>query len=496
MEYKYLDYNYYLNNKSTFISNIKLKKCIKKNNLLYLNNVDKDLKVNGFKLDKDQIEAVYTDELNTLVLAGAGSGKTLTIEGKIKYLVEEKNIKENEILCISFTNDSVNNLKSRINYNVNIFTFHKLALEIINDYKISIYLDNNYLGYIINEIFLSIVSNISEKMLDYFKNEITSFISLYKNYNYDYKYLEKLSRHKKFIKLIKYIYLIYEEELKSTNYVDFNDIINMATNLIENKGLKRYYKYIIVDEYQDISDNRYKLIKAIKDSCQSKLFVVGDDYQSIYKFSGSNINMITRFKKYYGFTRVIKIVNTYRNSLELITAANSFIIKNTHQIRKKLICSKHLEKPIKIVYYKKNESIKFKKLLEIIPGEILILGRNNFDVNYILGDDVFLKDNKIIYKKSYDYKTVHKSKGLEEENVILINLNNSKYGFPNKKNDNITRFLLPKDKYLYEEERRLFYVALTRTKNYIYLLVDIDNQSIFVKELLRNSKKYIEVLDL
>lgn len=494
MEYKYLDHNYYLNNKSNFINNIKLKNYIKRNNSLYINN--DAIEVNNYKLDKNQSEAIYTDEVNTLVLAGAGSGKTLTIEGKINYLIEEKNIKEDEILCLSFTNDSVNDLKRRVKYNIDIYTFHKLALEIINDYKISINLDNDYLGYIISELFLSIVSSIDEKTLNYFKNEIISFISLYKNYNYGYKYIDKLSKNNKMIKLIKYFYLIYESELKSTNYVDFNDLINMATSLIENKGLKRYYKYIIVDEYQDISDNRYKLIKAIKESCNSKLFAVGDDYQSIYKFSGSNINMITKFKKYYGYTRVIKIINTYRNSLELIIVANNFINKNKHQIRKKLLSNKHLEKPIKIIYYKKNESIKFKKLLDLINSEVLILGRNNYDVNYIINDEITYKDNKIIYKKEYNYKTVHKSKGLEEENVILINLNNSRYGFPNKKNDNITKVLLPKDKYLYEEERRLFYVALTRTKNYLYLFVDMDNPSIFVKELLRNNKKYIEVLDL
>ena len=103
MEYKYLDHNYYLNNKSNFFRNIKLKKYINSNNSLYINN--KDIRVNNYILDKNQMEAVYTDEINTLVLAGAGSGKTLTIEGKINYLIEQRHINENEILCISFTNE-------------------------------------------------------------------------------------------------------------------------------------------------------------------------------------------------------------------------------------------------------------------------------------------------------------------------------------------------------------------------------------------------------
>jgi len=493
---RYLDYNNYLNNKTNVFYNIKTKYKIYKNNKNYLKICDEKYIFNSIELDYNQKEAIFSDEINTLILAGAGSGKTLTIEAKINYLIENKKIKENEILCISFTNDSVNNLKNKINYNVDIFTFHKLALEIINDYKLNICIVNDYLDYIVNELFLSFVRNIDLKVLKQFKNEITSFINIFKTYNYDYKKMNKFSRRNKLLKLIRYIYYIYEDELKSTNYVDFNDLINLATRLINNKGLKRYYKYIIIDEYQDISDNRYKLIKAIKDSCNSKLFAVGDDYQSIYKFSGSNINMITRFKKYYGYTKIIKIVNTYRNSYQLIKEASSFIMKNKHQIRKKLVSSKSIEKPIKIVYYKKNESIKFKKILDLIEGKILILGRNNYDVNYVLDDDIYFVDNKIVYKKEYNYKTVHKSKGLEEENVILINLNNSKYGFPNKKTDNICKILLPKDNYLFEEERRLFYVALTRTKNYIYLLVDQENPSIFVQELLRIGKKNIEVLDL
>ena len=87
---------------------------------------------------------------------------------------------------------------------------------------------------------------------------------------------------------------------------------------------------------------------------------------------------------------------------------------------------------------------------------------------------------------------------LRRSSVYLSNLNlsNNYYGFPNKKNEDLNSLLLPKEKYLYEEERRLFYVALTRTKNNVYLLVDRDNPSIFVKEIIRNSKKYIEVLDL
>ena len=127
----------------------------------------------------------------------------------------------------------------------------------------------------------------------------------------------------------------------------------------------------------------------------------------------------------------------------------------------------------------------------------MILGRNNFNITNILDEELIMKEDKLLFNnKQYDFKTVHKSKGLEEEEIVLLHLTNNNYGFPNKKKEGINSLLLPKEKYRYEEERRLFYVALTRTKNNIYLFVDKENPSIFVKEIIRNSKKYIEVLDL
>lgn len=476
---KYIDYNYYLINKKRI--DLLLKYKIYKNNKLYIKEkTNLDYKLGSISLDREQKEALYTDEINTLVLSSAGSGKTLTICAKIKCLIEE-GIKPEEILVLSFTNNSVNDLKNKINYNVNIYTFHKLAIEILSDYNTYYSLTNNYLEYIIKEIFLSIVKNISDKDLSYFVNEISSFIKLFKSYNLDRKYLSKISN-TKLLKVIEKIYDIYDNELYSQGLYDFNDLISNACKLIKLKGLKRYYRYIIIDEFQDISLERYNLIKLIKESCSSKIFAVGDDFQSIYRFSGSSVDMILNFKKYFGYTKVIKLTNTYRNSIELIKVSTKFITKNPYQIKKKINSSKSINRPIKIVYYIKNMDIKLNKLLDMIPGEILILSRNNKDISF--------EDDRI------SFKTVHKSKGLESNNVILINLNNSNYGFPNKIDNKLQKKILPKSKYLYEEERRLFYVALTRTKNNIYLLVDKENPSIFVKELLYNSKKYIEIINL
>ena len=488
MDNSYIDYNKYINIKNSKKLNILTHHKVKKHNKNYIRNmVKKDLSINNCNLDICQKEAVFTDEVNTLVLAGAGSGKTLTIIAKIKYLIEEKHIPKEEILCLSFTNETVKNLKEKVEYDIDIFTFHKLAIEIINDYKIYYNISSSdYLEYIINEVFLSLCSDLKENDLRYFAKRISSFINIFKVNNYDINILKKLSKkNNKLLKVIIYIYYIYENELSSSISYDFNDLINKASYLIQKYGLKRYYKYVIVDEFQDISNSRYELVKQIKNSCNAHLFAVGDDFQSIYRFAGSRLELITNFKKYFGYTRVVKLLNTYRNSNELIMAASLFVLKNGNQIKKRLRSSKKLYKPIKIVYYEKNMEIKLRILFKTINTKVLVLSRNNYDEKIVKEID----DNII-------FKTIHKSKGLEEENVIVLGLFDGYFGFPSKQEDELNKLLIKKENCLYEEERRLFYVALTRTKNYVYLFVDKSRPSIFIKELFKTSRRYIEVLDL
>jgi DNA helicase-4 len=230
--------------------------------------------------------------------------------------------------------------------------------------------------------------------------------------------------------------------------------------------------------------------------------VVGDDFQSIYRFSGCNLDIFINFNKYFNDCKIIYIYNTYRNSQELINVAGNFIMKNRIQNKKTLFSNKHIYRPIKIVYYSNQKEI-FKKLILYLVKEnehkILILGRNNNDVNKILSDDFKIIKDQIYYKDiSFRYLTVHKSKGLEEENVIIINLVNDIMGFPSKlEDDSILHYIVKYSEIIpFEEERRLFYVALTRTKKYNYLLVDKCNPSIFVKEILRDYSDNIEILSI
>lgn len=444
-------------------------------------------------MNEKQLEAVKSLE-NTLVVAGAGSGKTFTIVNKIKYLLDNNIYKEKELLVISFTNESVKDLKRKIDHNLDIMTFHKLAITLINNPNMKIS-NEYYLKFIINEYFNSygiynkkhnklIKRILNEVDIDNLKKLIFTFINLYKsNYN-DINYLLNLYQKSHFInkiyfKIILEIYHIYNQELESSNLYDFNDMIKIATNNINNNQIKTNYKYIIIDEFQDTSLNRFKLINAIMKQNNAKIFVVGDDYQSIYRFSGCNLDIFLNFNKLVNNLNIINLDYNYRNPKEIIDVANSFIMKNKNQIKKETICLKNINKPIKICFYK-NKRTAIEKILKYIDSKYLILGRNN-------------KDKDLFNVQDKPFLTIHKSKGLEEDNIILINLTNNNNSLPSKiKNHKIINKIIKTDYYPYEEERRLFYVALTRTRNNIYLLVPKSNYSIFIKELMKNYKKYIE----
>ena len=445
------------------------------------------------ELDEFQKKAVY-ETGNILLIAGAGAGKTFTIIKKIEYLVDVLKYKPEEILIISFTNKSVNDLKRKIKYNCSIYTFHKLAINILSDYNINFSIvDDNYLEFITDEFFKSLTN----------KSMIYEILTFFKEYNYD-KFLTSY-KYKEFIKLLinlikiyktnnsnedtfdnmwqknnfvsKYVFIIktiYKKELKSTNSMDFDDLIINATNVL-NKFYR--FKYIFVDEFQDTSLIRFNLINKLRIINKAYIFAVGDDYQSIYHFSGCDINLFLDFSKFIPNSKVLRLKYTYRNSQELIDIAAKFITKNKRQLRKDLISNKRIKKPIEIIYYvnpKKSFSQLYKKI-KLINDDVLVLGRNNSDINFFINN----KEEKV------NFLTVHSSKGLEAENVILINMTNNLYGFPNQiKNHSLLELIHPTDKnILFSEERRLFYVALTRTKTKIYILVPIFNKSCFINEL-------------
>lgn len=561
--------------------------------------------VEGRILDKAQIKAIINENENNLVIAGAGTGKTTTIVGKIKYLVNN-GVDSSNILVLSFTNKSASEMKERIEKEigkrVDACTFHKLGLLIVKSVKenINIY-SEGLTGFIVSTLnklvndyeYLSKLVNFAYSNSDNlfslkgekvnFKEEKDICNFLYFNgivYNYDNIssefYLYEYDRYIRFSKkkrkrigkiiyicesddviykldnelkrigfsykgvnyndiwrmlnrdenllfkvssyfetiinliksnqyniddlyegipsyLVRPLYLEYERFLKENNVVDFNDMINEATRLVKENLFVHNYDYVIVDEYQDISKARFNLLKALRKQKNYNLFCVGDDFQSIYRFSGSDISLITHFDRYWGKTNVSRIENTYRFSDKLAKISGNFVMKNSNQIRKNIKGFESTENPIQVISYDEVVNI-----LNSLPNfsTVYMLGRYNKDID-ILREyydlsvlyDSYNKSVSIIYDKRIDlnieFLTVHKSKGLQADYTFIINNKDSEMGFPSKIiDDEFTKSLLDySDDYPYAEERRLFYVALTRCKIKCFLVTVKGCESTFIDEI-------------
>ncbi|MFM7682171.1 MAG: UvrD-helicase domain-containing protein, partial [Bacteroidota bacterium] len=335
-------------------------------------------------------------------------------------------------------------------------------------------------------------------------------------------------RYKAFLEIFKPIYDSYQNYLSNRNEIDFSDMINLASKFIERGDYKSKYKYILIDEFQDISMGRYELIRSLKKvNPHSRLFVVGDDWQSIYRFTGSDISLFKNFEHYFGVSEKSKIETTYRFSNPIIKLSSDFIQKNPNQEKKILksglsmrILNKKTE--YEIIHSDSDEldvtdtlKIIFDDLIrmysDIEKKSIMILGRYSFDINRIQNENNIFNINKEDYSIKYTIKsnlnevktinafflTVHKSKGLEADIVIIINCNSGKHGFPSEMSDDpiLNLVLSETDQFPNGEERRLFYVALTRAKEFVYLLTHNVYKSKFIYELeesdtkIDNSKK-------
>ncbi len=331
-----------------------------------------------------------------------------------------------------------------------------------------------------------------------------SFISLIYNFLMLWKKegKKKISRYNKtadecvFLDFMDKVASYYQQQLDKKYALDFEDVIQQCTVKMNRKNYK-FPSYVLVDEYQDISEDRFRFLKRLCQLGNAKLIVVGDDWQSIYRFSGSHINLFTSFQKQFKYSRCISITKTYRNSQQLIDISGNFVMKNPKQLKKKLTSSKNISHPI---YYSNYKNIKEKKkcLKNILKhiydsnpkDRVLILSRFHFDFHFLKEDKMFeMNKDKLVYKPypslSITCLTIHASKGLGFDQVILLNNEEGEYGFPSLKEIdpylNLLQNITQQDSLL--EERRLFYVALTRTKKHVYLLVSRDHPSIFVKEL-------------
>ncbi len=401
----------------------------------YFNNIESN------PLTPMQRMAIITHEENNLILAGAGSGKTSVILAKVGYILKKGYALEDEILVLAFNKKAQQELeerlKNRLNKNITIKTFHAFGNSISLESE-------------------TLVPN---------KTRLTSFAS----------------------SLVK-----QSSEKESQN---FDEMITKATQAIETEQYISPYRYLFIDEFQDISEDRNRLILALKKQNDANITVVGDDWQSINKFAGSNIDIIQNFEAYYGSTATIKLDYTFRFNQEISEASQNFILKNPAQIHKNIKSrkksknqsfylywytssknmDKYIEQIIKLIKKKTNNDFSKK----FYKKSIMILSRYSFNEPKNLK---YLQDT---FSETLDisFSTIHGAKGLEADYVIITHLENGKFGFPSEQSKEA-------DEFLYAEERRLFYVALTRAKEKIFFIAHSKQTSSFIDELKEENNIY------
>jgi DNA helicase-4 len=349
-----------------------------------------------------------------------------------------------------------------------------------------------------------------------------TFLSLLKSNDHSVTYARQInaqSNHDKFLKeraalfldLFEPLFNLYQDTLKENGEIDFNDMITRATHYIGAGDFHFSFDYVIIDEFQDLSYGRYRLLQAMRSQNSNvKFYCVGDDWQSIFRFAGSDIALFRDFDDHFGFTFKSKIETTYRFNEPLITTSSEFILKNPNQTSKSLRAPNDLPQSEYTVIESDGfdgddtdaiiTAINQMQEKGLSPrSEIYIIGRYNFDINRIQNRNKAFRINysngQIIYtfptgkykgkSLTLQFINAHKSKGLEADFVIVINCNSGKYGFPSgKADDPILNLLLSSaDQFENGEERRLFYVAMTRTKYHVAFVTDRYRKSKFIKEL-------------
>lgn len=301
-------------------------------------------------LNDKQYEAVINYEGPSLVIAGAGSGKTKVLTHKIAYLIQEKEVKPWNILAITFTNKAANEMKERVEKLVGeiardmwIGTFHAICVRILRRYIDRIGFNSSFVIFDTSDQRMMIKNclkdlNIDDKMftdrivaseISNAKNEMLEPDAYLARANGDFR-KEKIAS----------VYTLYQKRLKENNAIDFDDIINFTIKILtENPDVLEYYtgkfQYVLVDEYQDTNKAQFMLVSLLA-SRYGNITVVGDNDQGIYSFRGADISNILNFERDFPGTKIIKLEQNYRCTGNILNAANAVIKNNEVKYDKKL----------------------------------------------------------------------------------------------------------------------------------------------------------------
>jgi DNA helicase IV len=343
------------------------------------------------------------------------------------------------------------------------------------------------------------------KQVDNFTRLLGTFLRKYKSGGYSIQDCENKAgtikigrRAKAFLAVFEPVYQEYQKQLGER--IDFEDMILRAAHYAETGRYDSPFRHILVDEFQDISQSRARLIKALKaQHCDTRLFAVGDDWQSIFRFAGSDIHLMRDFGREFGGSfdgesaihRAVDLGRTFRSVDQIAFAARRFVLKNPAQITKTVIPAGTAKEPaIRVVTTEYNGTeAKLREVLTKLAetadqvgqrSSVLLLGRYRFVQPENLSE---LK--RKFPNLSISYKTIHASKGLEADHVILLNADSGRTGFPSEIADDPLLSLVSPEAEPFEnaEERRVMYVAMTRARHTLTLLASASRTSAFVSEL-------------
>jgi len=316
------------------------------------------------------------------------------------------------------------------------------------------------------------------------------------------KTLRDVPRATKFAQVIWMITQAYSQRLEHEGRIDFDSMIGDAVRLVETGAYESPYSLILVDEFQDISEPRANLIKALKHQKPfSKVFAVGDDWQSIYRFAGSDITIFTQFETNFGASWQGRLEQTYRCNQLIADTAAAFVQRNPAQITKSVQSNRAAVprsiRAIPITVKKGQPSFQdacfqlLERLDSFLDGiaaqwrkedgqklKVLVLWRYNLLNPFSMRRPDFanLEVNGLSF---------HRSKGLEADYTILLDVSEGDYGVPSRiEEDELLNLVIPRpETFPYAEERRLFYVALTRASRGAYLLYNRRDPSRYIREL-------------
>ena len=286
-----------------------------------------------------------------------------------------------------------------------------------------------------------------------------------------------------FLKVFQQVRIRYEHRLRAEGKLDFHDLINRAAQYIREGRWKTPYRYVLVDEFQDISAGQIKLLKALKRD-DTAYFLVGDDWQSINRFAGSDVGLLRNCGNYLGNVQTRTLSKTFRFGDGILSPSSAFVRRNPEQTQRALTSASGAEDRGITVIYADDPAVGLQRAREDVEASqqgsghtVLVLGRYNSSKKPLRGK-----------KPSEEFSTVHSAKGREADYVVVLDLKDGRRGFPSRIEDNsLLSLVLPPDSerpYPFAEERRLFYVAMTRARIGAYLVTSPTRPSPFVTELL------------